>query len=70
MKEPVTNNNKESSAKSQPSVVSSANAVDMTGIYLEIRASLTRYVSRYFKRSQEAEDVVQEAFVKVIQAQR
>ena len=47
-----------------------SNAVDMSDIYLEIRASLTRYVSRYFKRSQEAEDVVQEAFVKVIQAQR
>ena len=80
MKEPITNNNKEDALKS--SVASGANggvgkdsgenadAVDMTGIYLEIRASLTRYVSRYFKRSQEAEDVVQEAFVKVIQAQR
>lgn len=42
----------------------------MERIYLEIRASLTRYVTRYFKRSQEAEDVVQETFVKVIQAQR
>ncbi|ARN73816.1 RNA polymerase sigma factor [Oceanicoccus sagamiensis] len=42
----------------------------MERLYLEIRASLTRYVSRYFRRSQEAEDVVQETFVKVIQAQR
>lgn len=44
--------------------------LDMERIYLEVRASLTRYVSRYFRRSQEAEDVVQETFVKVIQAQR
>lgn len=50
--------------------VKAGNPVDMERIYLEIRASLTRYVSRYFRRSQEAEDVVQETFVKVIQAQR
>ena len=43
---------------------------DMGGLYLEIRAALVRYTSRYFKRAQEAEDVVQEAFVKVIEAQR
>ena len=47
-----------------------SSTLDMECIYLEIRATLTRYVSRYFKRSQEAEDVVQEAFVKVIQAQK
>lgn len=46
-----------------------AGVIDMERLYLEVRASLTRYVSRYFKRSQEAEDVVQETFVKVIQAQ-
>ena len=43
---------------------------DMERIYLEIRASLLRYTARYFRRSQEAEDVVQEAFVRVIEAQR
>ena len=47
-----------------------ATLADMERIYLELRASLMRYASRYFRRSQEAEDVVQEAFVKVIQAQR
>lgn len=41
----------------------------MESLYVEIRSSLTRYVARYFKRSHEAEDVVQEAFVKVMQAQ-
>lgn len=39
------------------------------GIYKEIRTSLLRYASRYFKRSHEVEDVVQEAFLKVIEAQ-
>lgn len=37
-------------------------------IYNEIRSSLLRYASRYFKRPQDIEDVVQEAFVKVIEA--
>lgn len=55
---------------SPPAPKQAAARVDMEGIYLELRASLMRYASRYFKRSQEAEDVVQEAFVKVIQAQR
>lgn len=45
-------------------------SVDMGSVYNEARAGLVRYISRYFKRSQEAEDVVQEAFVKVIEAQR
>ena len=42
----------------------------MAGLYGEIRSSLLRFASRYFKRPQEIEDVVQEAFVKVIEAQR
>ncbi len=45
-------------------------STDMGSVYHEARAGLVRYISRYFKRSQEAEDVVQEAFVKVIEAQR
>jgi RNA polymerase sigma factor (sigma-70 family) len=44
--------------------------LDLSGMYLEVRASLVRYTSRYFKRSQDAEEVVQEAFVKIIEAQR
>ena len=43
---------------------------DMASVYGEIRLSLMRFASRYFKRPQEIEDVVQEAFVKVIEAQR
>lgn len=42
--------------------------LDMGEIYLEIRSSLMRFASRYFRRPQEVEDVVQEAFVKVIEA--
>ena len=41
----------------------------MAGIYKDLRASLMRFASRYFWRPQEVEDVVQEAFVKVIEAQ-
>lgn len=44
--------------------------LDVSRLYTEMRASLMRYTSRYFRRSQEVEDVVQEAFVKVIEAQR
>ena len=42
---------------------------DLGGIYGEIRSSLLRFAARYFKRPQEIEDVVQEAFVRVIEAQ-
>lgn len=42
---------------------------DMTAIYMDLRASLMRFASKYFRRPQEIEDVVQEAFVKVIEAQ-
>ncbi len=37
-------------------------------LYTTLRSSLLGYASRYFKRPQEIEDVVQEAFVKVIEA--
>ncbi len=42
---------------------------DMESLYRRLRSSLMRYSSRYFKRPQEIEDVVQEAFVRVIEAQ-
>ena len=42
---------------------------DMAAIYKDLRALLMRFASRYFQRPQEIEDVVQEAFVKVIEAQ-
>ena len=41
---------------------------EMTRIYMEMRTSLMRFAYRYFKTPQEIEDVVQEAFVKVIEA--
>ena len=47
-----------------------ANSQDMAGIYRDIRSSLMHFAARYFRRPQEIEDVVQEAFVKVIEAQR
>ena len=43
--------------------------VDMAEVYKDLRVSLMRFASRYFRRPQEIEDVVQEAFVKVIEAQ-
>ena len=42
---------------------------DMSTVYKDVRASLMRFAARYFRRPQEIEDVVQEAFVKVIEAQ-
>lgn len=42
---------------------------DMGKLYDNMRVSLLRFASRYFRRPQEIEDVVQEAFVKVIEAQ-
>lgn len=43
--------------------------IDMAGLYHEVRSSLMHFAARYFRRPQEIEDVVQEAFVKVIEAQ-
>ena len=43
---------------------------DMAAVYTEMRRSLMRFAFRYFKKPQEIEDVVQEAFVKVIEAQQ
>jgi RNA polymerase sigma-70 factor (family 1) len=43
---------------------------DMEAMYRRLRSSLMRYASRYFRRPQEIEDVVQETFVRVIEAQQ
>lgn len=48
----------------------STNSAEMSSLYVDGRVALVRYISRFFRRSQEAEDVVQEAFVRVIEAQR
>ena len=49
---------------------STADRTDMAGIYMGLRTSLMRFAYRYFKTPQEIEDVVQEAFVKVIEAKQ
>jgi len=53
-----------------PQAPSDSKSMELAQVYQTIRASLHSYASRYFNRSQEAEDVVQEAFVKVLEAQR
>ena len=55
----------------QPAETVSANTGhgNMAGVYSELRSSLMRFAFRYFKRPQDIEDVVQEAFVKVLEAQ-
>lgn len=47
----------------------SKNSNDITGMYTRLHVALKRYASRYFKRPQEIEDIVQEAFVRVLEAQ-
>ena len=41
---------------------------DIGTMYRRLRTSLSRYASRYFKKQPEIEDVVQEAFVRVLEA--
>lgn len=53
----------------QPLIPPDGRESDMAAIYIDLRASLMRFASKYFRRPQEIEDVVQEAFVKVIEAQ-
>jgi RNA polymerase sigma factor (sigma-70 family) len=53
----------------QPLLPPDGQETDMAQVYKDLRASLMRFASRYFRRPQEIEDVVQEAFVKVIEAQ-
>ena len=48
---------------------SGADSQDMGYLYGEIHKSLMRFASRYFRCPQEIEDVVQDAFVRVIEAQ-
>ena len=44
--------------------------LDMNKVYRELKTSLMRFAHRYYKRPQDIEDVVQEAFVKVYEAQK
>jgi len=53
----------------EPSGPAKSDPQDMGHLYGEIRKSLMRFATRYFRRPQEIEDVVQDAFVKVIEAQ-
>lgn len=41
---------------------------NMDSLYRRLRRPLMRYASRYFKKPQDIEDVIQEAFVRVIEA--
>ena len=43
--------------------------LDMNTVYRELRSSLMRFAYRYYRKPQDIEDVVQEAFVKVCEAQ-
>ena len=52
----------------QPPTPPNGRELDVTAIYRESRAALMRFASKYFRRPQEVEDVVQEAFVRVIKA--
>jgi RNA polymerase sigma-70 factor (ECF subfamily) len=50
---------------------SSSAGLDVAGIYSDLKQSLGRYVRRYLKNTpHDAEDVVQEAFIRVIETQR
>ena len=44
--------------------------LDMAAVYRDLRGSLMRFAYRYYKKPQDIEDVVQEAFVKVCEAQQ
>lgn len=46
------------------------NKFDFSASYRRLRTSLSGYASRYFRRHQEIEDVVQEAFLKVLEAEK
>ncbi|MDC0003471.1 sigma-70 family RNA polymerase sigma factor [Porticoccaceae bacterium] len=53
-----------------PATQQGTGSLDMARVYTELRTSLSRFAYRYFKTPQEIEDVVQEAFVKVIEARQ
>jgi len=46
-----------------------SNSDELGGMYTRLHIALKKYASRYFRKPQEIEDVVQEAFVKVLEAQ-
>jgi len=68
-----TNTKNENLDNKEPLSVGStpfAEPIDVGRLYVEIRASLLCFTARYFRRSHEAEDVVQEVFVNLVEAQR
>ncbi|MGB2272256.1 MAG: RNA polymerase sigma factor, partial [Pseudomonadales bacterium] len=72
MDDPKTTASKVSQADSgglNPEREAGGASQDLGVVYGEMRSALLRFASRYFKKPQEIEDVVQEAFVKVIEAQ-
>ena len=56
--------------KTQQQQKTSHSAGEMTRIYNDLRTSLMRFAYRYFKAPQDIEDVVQEAFIKVMEAKQ
>ena len=59
--------------KPVPDVLTTPSApgrLDMNTVYRELKVSLMRFAFRYYKKPQDIEDVVQEAFVKVCEAQQ
>lgn len=63
------NDNKSPNNQDYQRNIANETAAEMAAFYTRLSGSLKRYVSRYLKRPQEVEDVVQEAFVKVLEAQ-
>ncbi|WP_075186619.1 RNA polymerase sigma factor [Teredinibacter haidensis] len=47
-----------------------ASKTNYEGLFTELRTSLVRFASKYFKRTEDAEDIVQEAFLKVMEADK
>ena len=64
----IANNNRTTIQTSSNKGPKSSNN-DMTGMYTRLQGALKRYASRYFRKPQEIEDIVQEAFVRVLEAQ-
>lgn len=54
----------------QNSLLQESNNGEMISLYREMRASLMRFAYRYLNTPQEVEDIVQEAFLRVIEAKK
>ena len=64
MSDPVSKMNRSTESRNrQP------DHTDISSVYVEVRAALMRFASRYLKKPQDIEDVVQEAYVKTLEAQ-